>query len=164
MLVHDFAYVAAPVGWVRRHLEAGATSWLTDIARGADGDGAELRLKLGRAGLAPLLGKSVRIVCEPCAQRGDTTVVPLTWHAEGMEAAFPTLVAYLEVAPFGDERTQITLMGRYDPPLGAVGRRLDRVLGHRVAEATVRDFLSRVARALEEVPSVEPQVGLAVTA
>jgi hypothetical protein len=34
------------------------------------------------------------------------------------------------------------------PPLGVVGQAIDRVLLHRVAEATVKDFLDRVGRAI----------------
>jgi len=37
---------------------------------------------------------------------------------------------------------------RYQPPLGVVGRTIDRVLLHRVAEATVKDFLDRVGAAI----------------
>ena len=54
----------------------------------------------------------------------------------------------LRVAPLGAQRTQITLEGRYEPPLGAIGRRLDTIVLHRVAEASVRNFLELVARAL----------------
>ena len=34
---------------------------------------------------------------------------------------------------------------RYRPPLALVGRALDRALLHRVAEATIKDFVDRVA-------------------
>ena len=38
------------------------------------------------------------------------------------------------------------MSARYVPPLGAVGRAIDRALLFRVAEATIKDFLDRVAR------------------
>jgi hypothetical protein len=44
----------------------------------------------------------------------------------------------------GRDRTQLAISARYRPPLGAVGRVADRVLLHRVAEATVKDFLDQV--------------------
>jgi len=56
--------------------------------------------------------------------------------------------ADLEIAPLDAELTQLTLRGRYEPPLGAVGRRLDRLLMHRVAEASVRAFLGRLVATL----------------
>ena len=43
-----------------------------------------------------------------------------------------------------DGRCQLAISARYDPPLGAVGRAIDRALLARVAEATVKDFLDRV--------------------
>jgi hypothetical protein len=46
----------------------------------------------------------------------------------------------------GEQRTRLAISARYRPPLGAVGRAADRVLLHRVAEATVKDFLDRVGR------------------
>jgi hypothetical protein len=39
---------------------------------------------------------------------------------------------------------------RYRPPLGVVGQTVDRVLLHRVTEATVKDFLDRVGEAITE--------------
>jgi hypothetical protein len=53
--------------------------------------------------------------------------------------------ADLEVAPLGDGLTQLAISARYEPPLGALGRAIDRAVLHRVAEATIKDFLDRVA-------------------
>jgi hypothetical protein len=37
---------------------------------------------------------------------------------------------------------------RYQPPLGLLGSAADRALLHRVAEATIRDFVQRLAQAI----------------
>ena len=58
------------------------------------------------------------------------------------------LSADLEVAALDPDLTQLTLRGSYDPPLGAMGRRLDRLLMHRVAEASIRSFLRHLADGL----------------
>jgi hypothetical protein len=58
------------------------------------------------------------------------------------------LLADLELGSLGEDRTQLAISARYRPPLGAVGQTLDRVLLHRVAEATVKDFLDRVGEAI----------------
>jgi hypothetical protein len=58
----------------------------------------------------------------------------------------------IELGPLGPGRTQLALSARYRPPLGTLGRAVDRVLLHRVAEATVKDFLDRVADALTRPP------------
>lgn len=76
------------------------------------------------------------------------TSLPLTWERIGMEGLLPRLEADLEVGPLGGGRTQLAISARYRPPLGAVGRAVDRVLLHRVAEATVKDFLDRVGAAI----------------
>ena len=57
---------------------------------------------------------------------------------------FPHLDADIEVASLGADRTQLSISARYRAPMGALGRMLDRALLHRVAEATVKDFLDRV--------------------
>jgi hypothetical protein len=72
----------------------------------------------------------------------------MRWEAEGLERLFPRLEADIEIAGLGAGRTQLSISARYRPPLGAVGRVLDRNLLHRVAEATVKDFLDRIAAAL----------------
>jgi hypothetical protein len=40
------------------------------------------------------------------------------------------------------------MSARYEPPLGPIGRIIDRSILYRVAEATLKDFLDRVAVAL----------------
>ncbi len=59
----------------------------------------------------------------------------------------------LEVAPLGPNLTQVGLSASYKPPRGLLGASLDRALLHRVAEATVRDFVKRVAAVLEDQAS-----------
>jgi hypothetical protein len=72
----------------------------------------------------------------------------MTWHATGVETLFPSLEADLEVAALGASRTQLSVSARYRPPLGPVGRVIDRALLHRVAEATIKDFLDRTGEIL----------------
>jgi hypothetical protein len=72
----------------------------------------------------------------------------MTWEATGSGRLFPKLEADLELAPLGPSRTQLAISARYRPPLGAVGRVVDRAALHVVAEATIKDFLDRVAERL----------------
>jgi hypothetical protein len=76
------------------------------------------------------------------------TSVPLTWEPVGLEGVLPRLDANIELGPLGEGRTQLAISARYQPPLGVVGHALDRVLLHRVAEATLKDFLDRVGQAI----------------
>jgi hypothetical protein len=68
----------------------------------------------------------------------------MTWRATRPEGLFPQLDADIEVASLGAGRTHLSISARYRPPMGVVGRMLDRALLHRVAEATIKDFLDRV--------------------
>ena len=77
-------------------------------------------------------------------------MVPLQWTSSGATGLFPSLDADLEVAPLGPGRTQLAMSARYDPPFGPVGRAVDRAVLSRVAEATLKDFLERVAETILE--------------
>jgi len=61
---------------------------------------------------------------------------------------FPEWGPIAELGPLGEDRSQLAISARYRPPLGVVGRAVDRVLLHRVAEATLKDFLDRVGEAI----------------
>jgi hypothetical protein len=50
------------------------------------------------------------------------------------------------------------LAGAYRPPLGALGARLDAVIMNRVAAATMRSFVRRVAEAIVH-PAAQPGSG-----
>jgi hypothetical protein len=105
-------------------------------------EGEDLRSKVGPVSA---LAKSVALeVGTPQIQRKGL-VYPLRWSAVGAEALFPELLADLVLSHSGMEQTTITIVGTYDPPLGVVGRVLDRAVLGRVAEATVRDWLDRLA-------------------
>ena len=54
--------------------------------------------------------------------------------------------------------SQLSISARYTPPLGSVGAAIDRAVLHRVAEATLKDFLDRIAEALPALAAAEVQV------
>ncbi len=96
------------------------------------------------------LGKQVEIEVGDPVETPSRTWLPLTWKATGAEGLFPSLEGELEAAPLGKDLTQIGLSARYKPPFGVLGTTLDRMFLHRVAEATVQDFVQRVADAVED--------------
>ena len=69
---------------------------------------------------------------------------------------FPRMEGILEVEAETPERTRIKLSANYDPPLGALGRLLDRTLLRKLADSTMKDFLERVANELGEELAVFP--------
>jgi hypothetical protein len=78
----------------------------------------------------------------------------LRWDVTGPGGAlFPALDADITLTPAGDTATTLALAGTYRPPLGALGAGLDRAILNRVAGATVRDFLNRLAAAIVPPPA-----------
>jgi len=132
---------------VEAALLRGPESWVPGLARDANHHGDALLAEVG-------FGDDVRVARKVEIEFGEPvrmpskTVIPLRWAAAGATGLFPALDADLEVAPLGPARTQLAMSARYVPPLGAVGRAIDRAVLFRVAEATLKDFLDHVAEAL----------------
>jgi hypothetical protein len=92
------------------------------------------------------VARAVRIGVGPLIEDDDdgALAVPLWWQAADHPHLFPTFDGGLELR--GDEQeTELRLVGSYRPPLGAVGRFADGVVGHRVVMASLDGFLSAVA-------------------
>jgi hypothetical protein len=105
--------------------------------------------RVGPAGAVPGLSKLVHVRLLDPRRRGATTTLALRWEAAGAgERLFPVLDADIILVPDSDETTLIGLEGVYRPPGGRAGEMLDRAILHRVAAATIRSFLSRIADAL----------------
>ena len=96
-----------------------------------------------------LVSREVEVTLGPMRERGEARVVPIEWGASGFAGMFPVLNGDLELAAIGSRDCRLSLDASYHPPLGDLGRALDRALLHRVAQSTVRSFLARVATALE---------------
>jgi hypothetical protein len=76
------------------------------------------------------------------------TCVPIAWRATEGAGLFPVMKAELRVYPLSPTETQLELAGHYEPPLGGIGAALDRALGHRVAEASIHQFVTDLASRL----------------
>jgi hypothetical protein len=157
VLVYDFAVVDCPVETVRRRLLADGGRSSAGAAERAYREGEVLRARVAPPTWPAVCAKTVELAFGAPRTRGDATVLPLSWRATGTPGLFPRLEADLEVGPLGPDRTQLRILGSYDPPAGLLGALADRVLLHRVAEATVRGFLARLAEAVAESRSVDAQ-------
>jgi len=62
-----------------------------------------------------------------------------------MPRLFPLMKAELSIYPLTTTETQLDFLGHYEPPLGALGKAMNAVAGHRIAEASVHRFVSDVA-------------------
>lgn len=74
--------------------------------------------------------------------------IPMSWEVPG-HAGFPTFDGFLEVTPLAQHRAQLSVAGAYQPPGGPVGAAFDAVIGHRIADVTIRHFLSGLKREIE---------------
>jgi hypothetical protein len=143
-------FVELPVGADRVEdvlTDATSDDWLPGIARDANHRGDVLLAEVG-FGDDVRLARTVAIELGELVRMPSKTVVPLRWQATGAAGLFPALDADLEIAPLGPRRTQLAMSARYVPPLGALGRAIDRAMLFRVAEATLKDFLDRVGEAV----------------
>jgi hypothetical protein len=101
------------------------------------------------------VGRGVTIELGTPERRPDAVVIPIRWRATGHAALFPSMDAHLEVATIDSDLplSQLSIIGSYRPPAGPAGAVGDRVLGHRLAEAAVRHFLTELAARLAPLPS-----------
>ncbi|MEA2438409.1 MAG: hypothetical protein QOF65_2965 [Thermoleophilaceae bacterium] len=134
---------------VRDLLLHGPDSWLPALATAATYQGDVLLAKVG-FGQEIRIERTVTVELGPPLALASKTILPLRWTPTGTSGLFPSLDADLEIARLEDARTQLAMSARYAPPLGAVGRVVDRMVMFRVAEATIKDFLDRVAQVLTE--------------
>lgn len=106
----------------------------------------ELRARVG-PGLAGL-AKAVRLeVGDPLDEGPGDVRIPVSWVATGTPGLFPRFDGELVISELEADLTQVAFRGSYDPPLGGVGEALDRVLLHRIAEATVKRFVDALITA-----------------
>ena len=76
---------------------------------------------------------------------GPTTRLHLEWEAARMPGLFPIMKADLSIYPITATETQLDFNGLYEPPLGPLGKAVNAIIGHRIAEAPVHRFISDVA-------------------
>lgn len=143
---------------VERIVTAAPATWLPLLAGKANRRGERLLAEVG-VGDDVRVGRTVEITIGPPVTLATKVWIPMAWQPTGVKALLPALEADLEIAPLGEGATQLAMSARYQAPLRSLGRALDQAVLHRVAEATVKDFLDRVGEQIHRELSVE---GLAV--
>lgn len=103
------------------------------------------------------LDKEVDAVLSPAAGGADCGM-RVTW--EPGQGLFPRFHGLLRALPTGPESAILELRGEYEPPGGTLGMMFDRMVGRRLARATIDNLLARVGRTLSA--EYERRVGLAV--
>lgn len=149
MFVRSYVELSLPIAEVEEALLRTPERWIPELASSAEERGDRLLADVGFAVSGHQVGKRVEIELGPAVRMIGRTWLPILWHATGPKGLFPSLEGELEVAALGPGLTQLGLSARYKPPFGLIGESVDRALLHRVAEATVHDFVERVGAALE---------------
>ena len=143
MFVHYFTDVPVPMADVERHLDQ-LRSHLGSWADVAYREGEELRTRVGPTDGA--FAKEVRMELGIAQIHRTGLVYPISWSATGAQVLFPKLDADLLISHVGSNQTKISLEGTYEPPLGSLGKVVDRVMLRKVADSTVKAWVDRLAR------------------
>jgi len=150
MFLRSYVELNLPIADVEEALLHTPAEWIPGLASSAEERGDQLLGEVGFPVSGRQVGKQVEIELGAPVRTPGRTWLPITWRATGPRGIFPNLEGELEVAALGPHLTQLGLSARYKPPFGLVGESLDRALLHRVAEATIHDFVERVGVALRQ--------------
>jgi hypothetical protein len=156
LFVNYYSNVPLPLEKVTEQLSA-LRAEMEDWAGVAYREGEELYSRVGPGSAA--IAKTVFFAITEPLIRNDGVSYVITWRATGAQGLFPRLSADLLVASIGESLTNLHLQGTYDPPLGAFGRLVDRALLGRLADATVKGWVDRLAAALAGTASLATTKG-----
>jgi hypothetical protein len=147
MFLRYFVELDLPAEQAGAALLDSPTAWLPALADGAVERAEPLlaEVGIGQGGLR--VARRVTVRLGRPIQFPSKLALPMSWEPSGW--LLPRLDGELELGALGKQRTQLALSGNYEPPLGTVGRTVDRLALHRIAEATIKDFLDRVATMLQ---------------
>jgi hypothetical protein len=154
--IRSYDYVNRPYERVRDALKQNALAVFQSATKAAASRAhsvaAELHVDFGGIGVKTDIHISVKNIEEKIV---DATSSPITrllleWEAATVPGLFPLMKGELSVYPLTSTETQLEFSGFYEPPFGAVGRTMNAIVGHRIAEVSVHRFVSDVAGYLRQ--------------
>jgi hypothetical protein len=154
--IHCYDYVNHPYEQVRDALNKNALSVFQSATKAAASRAqtvaAELHADLGGIGFEAEIRISVKSTEEKPreAMAAPSCLLTLEWEAAKMPRLFPLMRAELSLYPLTSTETQLDFLGFYEPPLGPLGKAMNAIVGHRIAEASVHRFVSDVAEYLRQ--------------
>jgi hypothetical protein len=153
MFLRYYVELDLPAEQVQAALLDDPSTWLPTLAEHAAKRAEPLFAEVGIGPTGMRLTRPVTVHLGTPVHFPSKLALPMTWEPGGW--LLPRLDAQLELGTLGNHRTQLAISGRYDPPLGTVGRTIDRLALHRVAEATIKDFLDHLATTLRGAVTAE---------
>ena len=154
--IRCYDYVNHPYERVRDALKQNALvvfeSATKTAANRARSVAAELRVNFAGIGVKTDIKIDVKSVDEKAVGSAamPTTRLRLEWEAAKMPRLFPLMKGELFAYPLTATETQLDFSGVYKPPLGSLGKAMNVIVGHRIAEASVHSFVSDVAGYLRQ--------------
>ncbi|HEV7218787.1 MAG TPA: hypothetical protein VGN39_07925 [Terriglobales bacterium] len=154
--IRCYDYVNHPYERVRDALKQDALAVFQSATKAAasraQSIAAELHVDVGGIGVKTDIKISVKSVEEQVhgGVANPTTRLLLEWEAAAMPRLFPLMRAELSVYPLTATETQLDFSGLYEPPFGAVGKAMNAMVGHRIAEVSVHRFIGDVAEYLRQ--------------
>lgn len=152
--IHVYDYVNHPYEQVRDRLSKDAPAVFQSATKAAasraQSVASELRVDIGGIAVEADIRVCVKNI-EVKDRQGvsdPVTRLQLEWEAAAMPRLFPLMKADLLIYPLTSTETQLDFKGIYEPPLGALGKAANAVIGHRIAEASVHRFVTDVAEYL----------------
>ncbi len=147
--IRDFVEVPLPWEKAAALLLEQTEGWLAELATGAILEREPIRARIGlKAG--GIFSAEVIVTLAAPKQERDGVTIPMTWEAP-IAWLFPRLDGLLGLSRLQAEECQLWLEGSYRAPFGKPGQLVDQALMHRIADATIRGFLAKVAQALVEL-------------
>jgi len=154
--IHCYDYVNHPYQRVRDALTKDALAVFQSATKAAASRArsvaSELRVDVGGIAVEAEIIISIKKIEEQASEAlaGPVTRLQLEWQAAKMPSLFPLMKAELSMYPLTATETQLDFRGVYEPPLGAVGKAMNAIVGHRIAEVSVHRFVSDVAGYLRQ--------------
>ena len=156
--IRCYEYVNAPYERVRDALRADTLGLFQHATTAATARAekvvAGLRVHVGSLEGGTDVTITVRDIVEDASApgiHGPRTRLMLEWKAAKAASLFPVMKAQLAVYPLSAEETQLDFLGDYLPPGSVVGAAVDAIVGRRIAEATVHQFVKDVSARLREL-------------
>ena len=129
---------------LRDALLEGPANWMPGMYESATGKITKLEADTAFGRLA----RYARMKVAGAHVEKEAVVVPITWRSLEGQALLPTFEGRLRLYRVPDGTNQLELEGHYAPPGGVLGRAADAAAMYAVAQATVEDFVERIAGVL----------------
>jgi len=154
--IRSYDYVNHPYKEVRAGLATNPAKVFKAATRAAasraEALAASLRINLGGIEVGTEIALAIGKIEETGQSTNSSRItrIPIEWEAANRPHLFPLMSAVLSVYALTATETQLDFLGRYDPPLGALGNMIDAVAGHKLAEAAVHRFVADLANYLRQ--------------